>query len=193
MTQKPEAIQIKVTLIGFDPAIWRRIVVPSSINFFDLHHVVQISMGWKNFHLFEFHIGNYRIGFIDEEFVNSDELADALDVQVDLLLGKEGANGTYLYDFGDHWEHMLEVEKVVAESHLAFPICIGGELNCPPEDCGGIPGFHNMLEILKDRKHPEFRETKRWAGRGYDPAKFDLEKINKELPKYKRYMRYWKK
>ncbi|MFZ6012125.1 MAG: plasmid pRiA4b ORF-3 family protein [Bacteroidota bacterium] len=151
MPETSNAIQIKVTLAGTSPAIWRRIVVPSAINFFDLHHILQISMGWKNSHLFEFQVGDYRIGFIDEEFEDSDELADALEVQVDLLLGNEKATCVYVYDFGDHWEHVLEVEKVEPLLDLVLPACIEGELNCPPEDCGGIPGFMNLLEILKNK------------------------------------------
>ena len=193
MTGNSNAIQIKVTLLGTEPAIWRRIVIPSAISFFDLHHILQISMGWKNSHLFEFHAGDYRIGYLDEEFEDSDELADALVVQADLLLGKEKATCIYVYDFGDHWEHALEVEAVEPANDRILPVCIDGYLNCPPEDCGGIPGFRDMLKILNDKKHPEYRETKTWVGRGYDAAKLDLDKINKELPKYKKYMRHWKK
>lgn len=192
MTENLNAIQIKVTLVGTEPAIWRRIVIPSTISFFDLHHILQISMGWKNSHLFEFQVGDYRIGYIDEEFEDSDELADALVVQADLLLDKEKSTSIYVYDFGDHWEHALEVERVEPANDRTLPVCIDGDMNCPPEDCGGIPGFRNILEILNDKKHPEYRETKTWVGRGYDAAKLDLDKINKQLPKYEKYMRHWK-
>ena len=150
MTGNSNAIQIKVTLLGTEPAIWRRIVIPSAISFFDLHHILQISMGWKNSHLFEFHAGDYRIGYIDEEFEDSDELADALVVQADLLLGKEKATCIYVYDFGDHWEHALEVEAVEPANDRILPVCIDGDLNCPPEDCGARSNGYLWLVVTNE-------------------------------------------
>ena len=99
----------------------------------------------------------------------------------------------YLYDFGDNWQHPIEVEKIMdTEEGQKYPVCIEGELNCPPENCGGIPGYRNILEILNDKGHPEYQEMREWAGR-YNPKKFNKEKINRELLKFKEYMKHWRK
>jgi hypothetical protein len=192
MEQTKKTIQLHVTLAGTNPSIWRRIIVPDSINFFDLHHIIQISMGWTNSHLFEFLVSDYTLRFIDEQFEDSDSYADAKEIAIDLLLTKEKYRFKYIYDFGDHWEHSVEVEKIDKEDpERVYPLCVGGNLNCPPEDCGGISGYYNLLEILKDKKHPEYKDMKGWLGKKYDPGKLGLNKINKKLPKFRKYMKDW--
>ena len=119
-------------------------------------------MGWKNSHLFDFRVGDYTLGFIDEDA--PEDLAYATLITVDALLSKVGMKFLYLYDFGDSWQHTIEVEKLSsANENPENPVCLGGEQNCPPEDCVGVPGFYNMLEILKDRTHPEFEDMYAWA------------------------------
>jgi hypothetical protein len=183
------ALQLKITLNHTNPPIWRRVLVPADITFFDLHHILQITMGWKHSHLFDFKFGNYIIGYLDEDA--PEDLADANEVTLDTLLTKPGLKFKYFYDFGDGWEHTIEVEKITDEVQ-EYPVCVEGEMNCPPEDCGGIPGFENLLSILNDKGHPEYEEMREWAGR-YNPKKFNMAKINRELPKYKNYMKHWKK
>jgi len=185
-------IQIHITLDKTEPIIWRRLLVPDSVTFFDLHHIIQIGMGWKNSHLFEFIFGNYRIGFEDKEMDGSEDVADANQVTLDTLLIKEGLQFRYTYDFGDSWYHTIKVEKLTTISDQQLPFCLEGEQNCPPEDCGGIPGFYNLLGILKDKTHPAFQDTYTWVGR-YNPKKFDIKKVNSELPNFKKYMKHWKK
>lgn len=150
-------------------------------------------MGWTNSHLFEFQVGDYKIGFTDDTVEGFEDVTPAGDVTLDLLLLKEGFTFGYLYDFGDYWRHTVEVEKILSkEEGKVYPVCIDGQLACPPEDCGGIHGFYQNLEILKDPKHPEYKDLKRWLGRGYDPEKFNIEKVNKELPRFKKWMKHWK-
>jgi hypothetical protein len=186
-----EIIKLKVVLERTAPPIWRTILIPNSITFFDLHHILQIAMGWKNSHLFDFNVGDYSIGFLDDDA--PEDLADASEVTVDTLLTTVGMKFRYTYDFGDSWRHALVVEELLdREPDQLYPVCLDGEMNCPPEDCGGIPGFENMLAILRDRTHPEFQEMYAWAGR-YNPNKFNKEKINKELPAFKKYRKRWKK
>jgi Plasmid pRiA4b ORF-3-like protein len=187
-----QIILLKITLNESSPTIWRSVLVPASIKFFDLHHIIQISIGWKNSHMFEFHVGDYKIGYIDPNEAFED-IADASEVALELLLTKEGFRFTYLYDFGDNWQHTVQVEKILEkEEGKVYPACLEGELACPPEDSGGIHGFYENLRILKDPKHPGYKEVKRWLGRGYDPEKFNIGKVNKELPKFKSYMKHWK-
>jgi hypothetical protein len=89
---------------------------------------------------------------------------------------------TYLYDFGDSWRHTIEIEEVLAESDSEkWALCLEGARSCPPEDCGGPGGYEHLLEILFDPRHPNFEETRRWVGPGFDPEAFDLEEINGAL------------
>lgn len=183
---------IKITLNKTSPAIWRKVLVPMSVTFFDLHHIIQISMGWKNSHLFEFRLGDYKIGYTDVHDEAFADTAHAGEITLDLLLLKEGLTFTYLYDFGDYWEHTVEVQRILPKDDgKIYPVCIDGELACPTEDSGGVHGFYQNLEILKNPKHPEYKEVKRWLGRGYDPGKFSIEKVNKELPKFRKWMKHW--
>ena len=180
-------IQLKIELSGIEPPIWRRLLGVDSITFFDLHHIFQIAMGWKNAHLFDFRIGDYTIGFIDSDA--PEDLADATKVTLDTLITKAGIRFAYTYDFGDEWSHNVEVEKISQDAARKDPACLEGERKCPPEDCGGIPGYQQLLEVLKDKSNPNYPEMKRWGGKGYEFEKFDLEKVNKLLPKFKNYMR----
>ena len=186
-------LSLKITLNETNPVIWRRVLVPASVTFFDLHHVFQISMGWTNSHLFEFQIGDYKIGYTDDVHEGFEDVAHASEVTLDLLLLKEGLTFGYLYDLGDFWTHTVDVEKILSkDDSKVYPSCTGGQLACPTEDSGGIHGFYRNLEILKDPKHAEYKDLKRWLGRNYDPEKFDVNKINKELPKFKKWMKHWR-
>lgn len=151
-------------------------------------------MGWTNSHLFEFLIGDYTLRFIDEQYEDSDSYSDAKEVALDLLLTKKNFTFKYIYDFGDHWEHSVEVENIDNKGGNGIhPVCLDGNLNCPPDDCGGIRGYYNLLNILNDKTHPEYEDMRNWAGRKYHPEKLDLNKINKELPRFKKYMKDWEK
>jgi hypothetical protein len=188
-----DVLCIKIALDETAPAIWRRVLVPTSVTFFDLHHIIQISMGWNNSHLFEFQVGDYKIGYADDDSEAYEATSDANEVILDLLLMKKGLAFIYLYDFGDYWQHTVQVEQILdKEEGKVYPICTDGLLACPPEDSGGIHGFYDKLEILMDKKHPEYSFIKEWVGRGYNPGKFNIEKVNKELPKFRSYMKHWK-
>jgi len=93
---------------------------------------------------------------------------------------------TYEYDMGDSWMHEIVLEKITEpEKGKYYPVCIDGEKNCPPEDCGGFPGYYNLLDILKKKKGTEYKEMIEWLGEGYDPDEFDLATVNKYLKDYK--------
>lgn len=187
-----EAIRISVTLDETSPLIWRELLVPSDITFYKLHHTIQIAMGWTNSHLFEFKVEGYRIGEIYEDLEGLDEghITDARSTKLTDLINKENEAFSYEYDFGDGWDHTIQFEKIVSlEDDHQLPFCISGALKCPPEDCGGIYGFYNFLDILSDKRHPDYKETKIWAGGKFDPNEFDLLKINKQLKKIDKYIK----
>ena len=188
----PDILQLKIAIKDTKPAIWRTIQVEETITFFELHHIIQITMGWKNYHLFEFKAHKYRIGIEAEpEFYKESKIVDANTVTLGSLLESK-EKFEYTYDFGDDWFHEIKVEKFLPDDgSVNYPICIDGALSCPPEDCGGTHGFRNLLTILKDPKHPEHKDMKKWVGKDYDPNKFDIGKINKELSNLKGYIKKW--
>jgi hypothetical protein len=187
-----EAIRIKVSLDETNPLIWRDLLVPREISFYKLHHTIQIAMGWTNSHLFEFKIEGYRIGEIYEDLEGQDEshIINAKETQLTSLVENEGEAFKYEYDFGDGWYHTIILEKYeLIESGQQLPFCLSGVLKCPPEDCGGINGFYDFLSVMSNKRHPDYRDTKVWAGGKFDPTEFDVVKINKQLKKIDKYIK----
>ena len=187
-----EAIQIKIILDRTNPLIWRELLVARDITFYKLHQTIQIAMGWTNSHLFEFKIEGYQIGEIYENLEEQDEshVINAKETTLIALIDKEGEAFKYEYDFGDGWDHSIILEKYVSlNSTQQLPFCISGALKCPPEDCGGITGFYDFLFILSDKRHPDHRATKVWAGGKFDPIEFDVVKINKLLKNIDKYIK----
>ncbi|MGM0390418.1 MAG: plasmid pRiA4b ORF-3 family protein [Bacteroidota bacterium] len=181
------AVQLKISLKNSKPPIWRRVLVKSSISFYELHYTIQLAMGWGIYHLYEFKIGNYRIGIIDEDFDDPEsgdaDVIDATEITLDEVLSKgEVKSFNYEYDFGDGWIHSIVVEKTLPlDPATYYPVCIKGKLACPPEDCGGLYGYYNLLEIISDKKHPEYEEMLEWMGGRFDPTEFELDDVNVHL------------
>jgi hypothetical protein len=181
---------LKVVLIGTTPAIWRRLQVPGNCKLGWLHAVLQVAVGWTNSHLHHFLTSEARyadprhnegMGF-GEEPDRDETKATLMEVALD-----EGTQLGYEYDFGDSWEHEITVEKILppAAKTATVALCLDGARACPPEDCGGVWGYDNLLKILKNRKHPEHRTMKEWLGRPLDPEAFDLKRTNFWLGKLK--------
>ena len=169
---------LKIILDGSNPQIWRTVKVNGDFTLQDLHHAIQVSMGWYNCHLHQFVIANeiYGVNLEDDwgESVN-----DESKVKICKLL-KKGDQFYYEYDFGDGWQHFIKVLDVTDENIL-FPICTDGKRNCPPEDIGGIYGYENFVEIMKNPKHPEYEEYIEWHEGSYNPELFDIKEVNKLL------------
>ena len=179
-----EAIKIRVNLDESDPLIWRELLVAKDISFYILHHTIQIAMGWTNSHLFEFKLEGYRVGVIYDKLDGLDEgeIIDAKNTKLTDLVTIENEAFIYEYDFGDSWNHIIIVEKhVMLEDGHQLPFCTAGELKCPPEDCGGIPGYNYILNILADKKHEEYKDIKAWIGAKFNATDFDVVKTNKKL------------
>jgi hypothetical protein len=189
-----EIVQLNISLHESKPLIWRQILVHNNTTFFELHHIIQIVMGWKNYHMFEFNIEGYRIGEIDEEERNygSGKLLDANAVTLKDIITQKKDIINYEYDFGDGWQHQIKVDEFLSVSKsIKYPICINGQMNCPPEDCGGIHAFYNSLDILKNKTHEEYKEMYQWFPKKYDSEKFDIEKVNRQLKKLDQYISKW--
>jgi hypothetical protein len=164
--EKPgEIYQIKVTLLGTDPPIWRRLLVPADLTLERLHDVLQLAVGWEDCHMHEFRIGKQRFGKPDplERAFGRPRTASERTARLFTVLDKARAKAVYTYDFGDGWDHEIVVEKCLTpEPGRAYPACLAGERHGPPEDCGGLPGFHDMLEAISDPRHEQHDEILEW-------------------------------
>ncbi len=191
-----EIIQLNISLTHSIPLIWRQILVTKDITFFELHHIIQIVMGWDNYHMFEFDLEGYRIGEVDENEKSngygSDQVLDSRDVTLNDIISQQKDIITYMYDFGDGWRHQIKVEKFHnIDKTIKYPTCIDGQMNCPPEDCGGIHSFYHYVDVLKNKKHPEYKEITQWIGKKYNIEQFDKEKVNRKLRKLDKYINDW--
>jgi hypothetical protein len=183
-------LQIKVSLNGIRPLIWRRIQVPASYSFWDLHVAIQDAMGWLDYHLHEFDVpsgtGEHSviIGIPDDEEMHSDRtIKPGWAAPVLAYLSTKGARAGYRYDFGDGWEHTVLVEAVLPhEKGIEYPRCIDGRRKCPPEDVGGTWGYKTFLSAVSDSSHKEHESYLRWAGGAYDPDDFDAAAVRFDDP-----------
>ena len=172
--------QLDIRLAYIEPPIWRRMVVPGQVTLFSLHRMLQVVMGWENYHLHQFIVGNTYYGEPDPEY--DDRMKDDRRVRLQKIAREEGASFIYEYDFGDDWRHVITVEEIepLTPNSLA-PRCLDGARACPPEDCGGIGGYEHLLEALRDRRHPEHKELRAWVGAHFDPELFSLQAVNSAL------------
>jgi hypothetical protein len=175
--------RLKIALKYLTPPIWRRIETPDC-TLWDLHAIIQCSMPWYDYHMWDFTITR------DERYGPEDDAemdySDAGRVKLSHLVARGVKKFTYMYDFGDSWDHLITFEKPVArDPKVKYPRCVAGERAGPPEDCGGFPGYEYLLEILADPKHPEYEERLEWLGEAIDPEAFDLAAINSNLQKLK--------
>jgi len=173
--------QFKATLRGIHPPVWRRIQVWEDATLAQLHRVLQIVMGWEDYHLHEFRIGRklYGVPDLDDER----KIIDVKRVRIHDLVPRVGTEFEYVYDFGDYWQHGLLLEAILQpDPDAPYPRCIDGERNCPPENVGGSGGYENYLEALADPEHEEHEDMIAWRG-PFDPEVFSLTAINQQLQK----------
>ncbi|MFT4305018.1 MAG: plasmid pRiA4b ORF-3 family protein [Candidatus Woesearchaeota archaeon] len=172
-------IQLKITLYDSQPPIWRRIKVKDNISFHKLHEILQVVMGWGNCHLYDFQVNDDRISILNKKWDKN--LISSKKIKLNIL--KEKQKFDYTYDFGDCWMHKIIVEKIEPDVFKSpYPICIKGKLACPPEDCGGMGGYYNLLHVMQNKNHPEYGELIiNWLGEDFDPNYFDIDSVNEEL------------
>ena len=190
MKPSDNVYQFKVTLKGIRPPIWRRMHVPENYTFWDLHVAIQDAMGWFDYHLHEFLIVNpstgqkERIGILLEDTGFDEEPIPGWERKIIRYFSMENPKAEYIYDFGDSWEHSITLEKILSRKRdTQYPVCIKGKRACPPEDCGGVWGYTNLLEILSDPENEEYEEWKEWLGEDFDPEHFDAKAVHFDDPK----------
>jgi hypothetical protein len=168
--------QFKITLLDTKPKIWRRIQIPDcKLN--TLHYHIQAVMGWENCHLHHFDIKGERYGIPEHiDYDGDGSVVDSRKIKVSEIVPNDGKRIAfrYTYDFGDNWEHEILFECVVKPNPGAkYPVCVEGERAGPPENCGGIPGYECLLEVLADPQHEEHRDMLEWFGKCFNPDRFD--------------------
>lgn len=184
---------VNLTLHGSNPRIWRRVEFGDDLTLGQLHWIIQIAMGWTNSHMHQF--------IIDGQFYADPRFAEEWGAEIQdedkttisqLSTLKKGSHFFYEYDFGDSWTHLIEIENITEpEPGAYYPRCTAGELACPPEDVGGIPGFYEFLEAMKNKKHPEHDMYTEWIGRKiFNAEYFPIDFINVKLSRLDFYRLY---
>jgi hypothetical protein len=179
--------RIRVDLDGAEPPIWRLLELASDLHLDQVHHILQTAMGWTESHLHEFASGESPTHQLVERYLPAASIDDGLDgidetqVRLDELLVDPGDRLFYAYDFGDDWAHTLRLEVVSERDPEAPPaICISGARACPPEDCGGIWGYQDLLTAAA-HPVPANQELREWAGPDFDPDRFNVDDVNSAL------------
>jgi len=162
---------LKVTLLGTEPSVWRRVLIESDITLRALHNTLQAVMGWSNSHLHQFM-------FQKRKPAESAKLRD--------LIGSPGSKLLYEYDLGDCWQHELLLEEILIGDESFQRTCVAGARSCPPEDCGGPHGFRELLDALNDPSHPEHDFACDWLGDGFDAQEFSVDEVNLRLHTHRR-------
>lgn len=172
-------LQLKISLNGAKPAVWRRVLVNPTITFWEFHSIIQAVMGWTDSHLFEFNVGGKVIGDGDDDDMFAEGMRFAEQETLETWLKPTTKSFKYIYDFGDDWVHTITVEGMVTPEHPTIaPVCVAGAGACPPEDCGGVLGYQELINILKNPKHPDHEDMMEWIGMPIDPTLFDLDEAN---------------
>lgn len=173
--------EVRITLKHVKPPVWRLVLVDPDIRLDMLHEVIQAAMGWEDAHLHSYHSKGktYMAAELENGFAPS---ADEAEYTLRELAPNVGDHIEYEYDFGDGWQHEVKVTGVVDHvARMQVPSIVDGENACPPEDCGGISGFADMLKAFFDEHHPDHDEVVDSIGEEYDPEVFDIDAANERL------------
>lgn len=172
-------LELKITLLDTKPSVYRTIHIENTRTFYDLHVAIQIAFGWQDYHLHDFRLNDEVIG--PKEFIDEQNILEESTILLSKKIVFEKQKFIYIYDFGDSWEHKIELVKFVKPKKTFYPRCIRGTRNTPSEDCGGVWGFEEFKEIMGNRKHPQHKEMKEWYGGLFDEDFFTLPLINENF------------
>jgi hypothetical protein len=192
----PEQLVLKITLLGSEPKIWRRVEVHSGLTLHELHVVIQCVFDWSDSHLYHFlappggkltrramaDAERYHVLPPDPVFAEDQDDRPADESLVGQVINREQKQVVYEYDFGDSWEHLVKVEKRTPggeQDHV--PVCLAGENAAPLDDMGGIYGYYEYLAALHDEGHEMHDDAVDLLGEDFDPTRFDLAEANKRL------------
>ncbi len=185
-----QVFQFKITLCGIKPPIWRRVQVLSTSTYAELSDVIQTAMGWDGYHAHDFIINNQCLSHIDhifqsiEDIENIDDYAECTEedddnekLTLDAYFSMDNQKAKYVYDFGDNWRHDIKLEKILERDvGQNYPKCIAGKRACPPEDCGGVWGYEDIISMLSNPKKRKDKERLEWLG-DFNPEAFDCKYV----------------
>lgn len=185
--RKYKALELSVYLGLTNHKVYRKIIVPSNITFLQLHKIMQVAFEWKNYHLNDFMIFDgekpvanlvtyeedmeYPVEGVEMKLYNGVKLSEYVPEYKRIL---------YVYDYGDNWEHYIEVTDIIDNYSGISPVCIEGDGSAPPEDVGGDYGYDEFLKIITDPSHEDYESMKQW-GKGQGYKDFDIESVNRRL------------
>ncbi len=182
---KLKILKLRITILDIQPKIWREILVENHITFERLHILIQILFGWTNSHLYSFNVDGktFSVPYNELESNNFDS-----EIKVTKFLYEKGQTALYTYDFGDNWEHRIEIIDIGDDERNAqYAKCLAGERNSPPEDCGSIPGYEHIIMVLKNKGRNIDPELLEWLG-DYDPEAFEIDEVNEAILDPDKYM-----
>ncbi len=173
---------LRLSIVGATPPVWRRLIVRESMWLSRLHDSIQVIFDWFDYQTHAFNLDDLRFGNpLKRETLSIEDDRDVTLADLDL---EHRDRFTYGYHFGEGWQVEIRVEKIgTVTKGVNYPTCTAGEHAGPPEDCGGLEAFHDMLACIKEPQTDLGREWLEWLGPDYDPDECDLEKINKSLKK----------
>jgi len=172
--------QLKVTMRGSKPPIWRRLQVAGDVSLGKLHQIMQAAMGWYDCHLHQFEVDGISYSDPDQDY--GLRMRNERSVRLDQVAPRVKDRLLYEYDFGDSWCHKIVVEAIMSpQPGVLYPRCLAGRRARPPENCGGMWRYSKILEARKDPDHPDRDAVQEWMSYPLDPEAVDLEVINKSL------------
>ena len=179
MAKSDDIVILRIELVDIEPLIWRRVAVPTSMNLKALHRVIQAAIGWLDYHLWEFTADGGKYGMLLPDDPDWNErIKDAAKTKLSALLTVGVREIGYVYDMGDNWQHRIIVEKLnTAEPGALYPRFLGGERRCPPENCGGLPGYYEFLDDIASKDSKKRGAALKWYGRPYNPDNIGERKI----------------
>ena len=174
--------QVLVTLQHIEPAVWRRLVLPSNLRLGKLHRVLQCVFDWENYHLHQFVVGDTFYGVPDPEWGDELPMIDERTVPLSRVHKNVGDTIVYADDFGDSWRHEVLLEAILpVHADRTYPLCVAGVRARPPDDVGGAGGYVHFLAAIGDPAHAEHDALLTWAGSVFDPEGCDVNMINRQL------------
>ena len=183
MSASTDIAVLRIELEDIKPLIWRRVAVPTSMNLKTLHSVIQAAMGWLDCHLWQFETKRRKYSLLipnDPDW--NERITDAAATTLSALVANGVKEMEYVYDMGDNWQHRIIVEMLTpAEPGKQYPQFLGGERRCPPEDCGGFPGYYEFLDNIASKQIKRRKAALDWYGRAYDPDDIDEKQIGAAL------------
>ena len=175
--------RIRIELQDLEPKIWRRIDVPLSTTLAALHDIIQVAFHWTDSHLHEFVVSDrvYGVPSPEDEFYER-KVYKAASISMRALIDRGVDRFLYVYDFGDHWRHDVDIEEIFkGDATTEYPAFVDGARCCPPEDVGGTDGFMEFLEAALNPGHEEHKRMIEWYGRPFDPADIDERRVRMVL------------